>query len=196
MDARRRLLDMVAAGRLTAEEALTLWDALAPEGRAALEEVPARTPEALPRLQEHATPEKWFRVLSWVLSSVGLMLTVGAFWGLFWSGAGWALGLFCLAPLGLVGLGLLWSSWRGVWLAVAVRPAPEEGPRALRFALPLPAGLLPWALRLARPWREANIPLESRTLGAMMRVLREEPLSLTVEDDDGTQVRLWIGHPR
>ena len=54
-------------------------------------------------------------------------------------------------------------------------------------------GWLPLAFRLARPWIGEALPLEGRNLRQMLQVLRQEPLWVTVDDEDGAQVQVWIG---
>ena len=196
MNTRRRLLWMVEEGRLTPEEALRLWRALTPQ------EATSPSAQVVPTLRKSTRPKEQirllagFRVLPWVVGGVGLFCFGGTFWAAMWGGAGWLLGLLCLLPVGLLGLlalGVVWAAWRGAWVRVEIRRPEDEAGQPFRLALPLPVGWLPLAFRLARPWIGEALPLEGRNLRQMLQVLRQEPLWLTVDDEDGTQVQVWIG---
>ena len=196
MNARRRLLRMVEEGRLTPEEALLLWRALTPQGATGPSAPTAPTLGKSPRPEEGARLPGGFRALPWALGGAGVLVLGGTFWAAMWGGAGWLLSLLCLLPVGLLGLlalGVAWTAWRGVWVRVEIRQPEEESGRPFRLALPLPVGWLPLAFRLARPWIGEALPLEGRNLRQMLQVLRQEPLWVTVDDEDGAQVQVWIG---
>ncbi len=202
MRERRRLLRMVEEGRLSPEEALALWQALPPEktSQAPAADPTAETrPEASRPLLEQGFLPRWARILPWAMSGVGALCVGGALGAVFLGGAGWATTLLCWTPLGLLGpvaLALAWTAWRGVWVMFELQNQPGEAPQRLRFTFPLPLGWIPWALRLARPWVGAHLPLEGKHMRHLIQVLRDEPLWLTVDDEDGTQVRVWLGNLR
>lgn len=196
MNGRRRVLRMVEEGRLTPEEALPLWLALGPKQAARPQGQTSRISRTVPRPKEDVHPPLGFRVLPWALGGAGVLFLGGAVWAGVLGGGGWLLSLLCLLPMGLLGLlalGLAWSAWRGVWVWVSIRRAEGAGPRHLSLGLPIPVGWLPLAWRLARPWMDEMWPLDGKTLRQMAQVLHQEPLWLTVDDEDGTQVRVWLG---
>ncbi len=190
-----RLLRLVAERRLSPEEALTLWPLLNPEEPAVPSALPQRTLKEAPHPQAQPVPPVWFRALPWGLGGLGLLALVGAGW--WWAlGPGWLIGVLCVAPLtllGLLALLLLGATWRGLWLVLHLRQPPGETPRFLWLALPVPVGWLPWAVDVARLWYKEALPLDGTNLRQALHVLRDDPLWLSVHDEDGTQVDIWLG---
>lgn len=197
--AEEKILQMVQDGLLTSAEAARLLEALAeaPEEHGEeWEETAVVTPDSLPN-----SPDlDWFRSF-WrlpFLVSIGLVLIIG---GMIWAvwqmaaGAPLFLGLLCLLPL-LTGalLATLLSFWSryAYWLHIRVRE--KEGKRiAISFPIPLLLlrPILRFASRYTGPKQADNLAMAADMLAAIGA--EDEPLYISVDDEDGDRVQIYIG---
>lgn len=194
-EAQRRILRLVAEGKVTPEEALRLLDALNPEAYPDPQGAPRRISGEEPRPEMPEPPQGCARALVWTIGGVGgLFLALTVLWGL--SGPALWVTLLCLTPLGLLGallLALAWGMGRGVWLLLEVQQPPGERPSRIRLGLPLPLRWVPTVVGWLRWALPDDLPLDAEAVRALVETLDEEPVWLTVNDDDGTRVRLWLG---
>ena len=211
-DEREQILKMVSEGKITAEEALKLMQALDESPvEEAVEIVAISTPEegtkeekAEPKPQpdpEFTKKVNRFRRLWLIPLTVGIVLTVlGAWWmytAMLSSGYGfWFLCAWFPFLLGvlIVTLGAISKTSR--WIYVNVEQKPGESPRRIVFAFPIPSPLLRWGVRNFGH----NIPPEHRDTAdiAMKAIFEEdgafnEPLYVDVHDEDGEHVQVYIG---
>ena len=209
-DEREQILKMVADGKITAEEALKLMQAL---DEAPIEEPLDITSLPVPEPKEEQAPPKpkpdpeftnkinRFRRLWLIPLTVGLVFTVlGAYWmysAMLSSGFGfWFLCAWFPFLLGVAVVTLGAISKTSRWLYVNVEQKPGESPRRIVFAFPIPSAMLRWGIRNFGH----NIPPEHRDTAdiAMKAIFEEdsaftEPLYVDVHDEDGEHVQVYIG---
>jgi len=210
-DEREQILKMVADGKITAEEALKLMQALDESPAEETAEIVATPlPEEYKEEKEEPKPQpdpeftkkvNRFRRLWLIPLTVGIVLTVlGAWWmytAMLSSGYGfWFLCAWFPFLLGvlIVTLGAISKTSR--WIYVNVEQKPGESPRRIVFAFPIPSPLLRWGIRNFGH----NIPPEHRDTAdiAMKAIFEEdgaftEPLYVDVHDEDGEHVQVYIG---
>lgn len=209
-DEREQILKMVADGKITAEEALKLMQALdetpveEPVEIVALQSPEPKRDEVPPKPQpdpEFTNKVNRFRRLWLIPLSIGLVLTVlGAWWmysAMLNSGYGfWFLCAWFPFLLGvlIVTIGAISKTSR--WIYVNVEQKPGESPRHIVFAFPIPSALLRWGIQNFGH----NIPPEHRdTADIAMKAIFEddgafkEPLYVDVHDEDGEHVQVYIG---
>lgn len=208
---RKQILKMVEEGRIGAEEAMLLLRALEQDsagveveaGEAApgtgsaanAAEQASRRDLALEEVARRA------RRLTWIPLWVGVGLTVISATLMYWAErrAGFGFWFYCLSlPLafGVLVIALAAGSASARWLFVDVRQKPGERPERITFGFPLPLRFLRWVLRrfghrlpgvrspeTVRDWLE----LMDRGLAS------DAPLIVHVDDEDGEQVRVYIG---
>ena len=161
-DEREQILKMVSEGKITAEEALKLMQALdeSPVEETA-EIVATPIPEEYTEEKEESKPQpdpeftkkvNRFRRLWIIPLTVGILLTVlGAWWmysAMLSSGYGfWFLCAWFPFLLGvlIVTLGAISKTSR--WIYVNVEQKKGEGPRHIVIAFPIPSALLRWGIR-------------------------------------------------
>ncbi len=191
---RLRVLKMVEAGQIGAEEAATLLAALEPEEPAIREEVPSSSGE------RSASPEqRWARFWIYPLMAGGVVLILGALvMGLVYAtdaARGW---LVCGWLPMLLGLGVMLAAWwtrRATWLHLRITPG-ESGRRKIAFSFPLPLTLVAWGLRIAQPFvpqlKETGV--DEVIIALRDSSSRDEPLFIDVQDgEDGERVQVYIG---
>jgi len=208
---RDQILKMVSEGKITPEEALKLMQALDEStDESAVEspvEVIAPTPPPDDQPQQKAQPDpeftdkvNKFRQLWLIPLTVGLILTVlGAWWMYsemlnsgfgFWFLCAW---IPFLLGVAIVTIGAISKTSR--WLYVNVEQKPDESPRHIVVAFPIPSPVLRWGIRNFGH----NIPPEHRAeVDVAMKTIFEEdalkePLFVDVHDEDGGHVQVYIG---
>jgi len=200
-----KILQMVQDGVLTSAEGARLLETLeaSREGAASGEVAAVVSAVSLePEASEPAEPPDmaWFRsfwLLPFVIAAAVLLLTGWGLWAAFQAPSGWAnfFGLLCLGPLfSLAFLGLILAFWSrfAYWLHVRVR---EKKGRRIAISLPLPMILIKLVLRFAGRYvgekQAANLSTASELLSALDE--QGDPLFISVDDDDGDQVQVYIG---
>lgn len=208
---RRRILEMLQAGTISAEEAAALMEAMGDaEPDTALAPVPTtEAPSAFPTEEEQAEEEiiiiekptpsldefspPWG--LPFGLGLGLLMLGIGVLWVMGYLGQMSFFWFFCgLIPIGwavVLVLVAAWLAW-GLWLHVRVESA--DGGR-VRLHIPLPPfGLAVWGLRLAGRFvprfRESAL---DEVLEAMQGEWKRGERMVVNVEDDGDYVEVVIG---
>jgi len=206
---RQKVLEMVAAGTISAEEALRLLDALdSTSGETPGPEMadptsnfsPSRFEDVLPPPPPVNPPDpeeirRWKRW--WIIpAGVGaLTFVLGAWWMYAVWGGFWVLCASVPLLLGLFLLILGVTSRKGLWLHLRVQQPPGETPRRIIISFPIPVRLTAWGLRLVSPF----IPqARGMDLGGMLLTLADEakggtPLLVDVDEGDGERVQVFIG---
>jgi hypothetical protein len=211
-DEREQILKMVSEGKITADEALKLMQALdeppvdetvdvitiPPSGNETSEENAQPAPKPDP---EFTAKINRFRRLWLIPLTAGILLTVlGAWWmytAMLNSGFGfWFLCAWFPFLLGVLIVTLGAVSKTSRWIYINVEQKPGERPRRIVFAFPIPSMLLRWGIKNFGH----NIPPEHRDKADLaMKAIFEnddafnEPLFVDVHDEDGEHVQVYIG---
>jgi hypothetical protein len=191
---RKQILQMVEAGKITADEALALIKELEEDGAVEHAAVPA-TPE-LDRTAAQA------RALWQVPLWIGMAVTVLAALAIYsvMMGAGYSFWFYCLWLPFLLGVLLMaLAAWSRTarWLFVNVdRSRSPDGPRRIFLGFPLPLNLVGWFLRTFGSYiqglRGTNVDEVVEAIS--MAKTTDNPLIVNVDDGgDGERVQVFIG---
>jgi hypothetical protein len=201
---RRKILQMVADGKINAEEAATLMRSLEESDGEEIEIIEGRAgsgsgPSDAPEFEEVRRRAMRFAMIPlWS----GVILTVLSAWGMFsvQQNAGLNFWFFCLTlPLlfGILLLSLGAGSRSSRWLYVNVdRTYQDEWPRVITLALPLPLGLVAWFLKNFGSRIEGlkNTAIDEVLMAISMAKSITEPLIVKVDDGDNSErVQVYIG---
>ena len=201
---RKKILQMVADGKITAEEAANLMrtlDESAEEDIQVIEAVPgsgeagsaaAEFEEVRRRAMRFAAIPLW----------IGIIFTVLSAWGMFsvQQNAGLNFWFFCLTMpflFGILLIALSAGSSSSRWIYVNVdRSYQNEWPRNITIALPLPLGLVSWFLKTFGSYIDGlkRTTVDEVLMAISMAKSMTEPLIINVDDtDDGERVQVFIG---
>jgi hypothetical protein len=203
---RRKILQMVADGKVDAEGAAALMRALE-ESAAAESEVidagPAMSGERsdAPEIDEVRRRARRF---SGAFLWIGILVTVLTAWGMFGiqQNSGLNFWFYCMGmPLtfGILLIALGAGSSTSRWLYVNVdrtRSRDQDGPRNISLAFPLPLGFAAWFIRTFGGYIDG---LKNTNVDDVVQVIAmakdiKDPLIVHVDDgDDGEQVQVFIG---
>ena len=206
---RKKILQMVEEGKLTAEQAASLMSALEanqdqPEGEPEIiqPEVipgPAGSDASAPEFEEvKARARRWAMIPLWV----GIIVTIFSAWGIygilndFGTNYWWICLLFPLF-VGILLIALGAGGPHSRWLYVNVdRRYAQDWPRTITFGFPLPLGLASWFLR---NFGHTIHGLGNTSVDDIIQILdatgkSDEPFIVNVNDDDeGEHVQVYIG---
>jgi hypothetical protein len=186
MSERMRVLEMIEAGEISAEEGARRLEALTELVEPAH---PEATPIALPPWVERV-----WQAVFW--SGVTLMAGGALLVAFFYAGKAGLGSAICGWPMFVFGLlGLLLGLWlpNATWFSLRVR---EEGSRRISLALPLPLGPVAWIVRLVRPFvpRMRDMAVDEVILALRDEVREGHPFVVDVnEGRDGERVHVYIG---
>lgn len=200
---KKKILQMVENGRITAEEGVALIKAL--EEAAAEDEVQvlemgpgSESANDLPEFEEVKARARRYASIP---LGIGIVLTVLAGYWMFalTQNANYGFWFFCAwFPL-LFGILLITLSAGGInsrWLYVDVHQEPGEWPQRITLGFPIPFGLVSWGLRnfghYARDINQVQIDAILEALDASKTL--NEPLIVDVDEGDGGErVQVYIG---
>jgi hypothetical protein len=200
---KKKILQMVEDGKVTAEEAVALIKAL--EEAAAEDEVKVFESEAeresadgVPEFEEVKARARRYASIP---LGIGIGLTVLAGYWMFalTQNSNYGFWFFCAwFPL-LLGILLVTLSAGGVnsrWLYVDVKQEPGEWPQRITLGFPIPFGLVSWGLRnfghYARDINQVQMDAIVEALDASKAL--HEPLIVDVDEGDGGErVQVFIG---
>jgi hypothetical protein len=200
---RRKILQMVADGKISAEEAAKLMQTLEESAEEEIEVI-----ETGPGSGSGATAAAEFdqvrkRAMRFAMIPlwVGIIITVLSAWWMFsiQQNAGLNFWFFCMSmPLlfGILLIALGAGSGTSRWLYVNVdRTHQNEWPRNITIALPLPLGLVGWFLRNFGSHIEGlkKTTVDEVLMAVSMAKSLTEPLIVHVDDDGGERVQVFIG---
>lgn len=209
---RRQILQMVEAGKISADEALVLIRELEQdvedETRADETESGAgpetgsgfESANSAPELERTAEKARslwqiplWIGVGFTVLSALGMYAVMKSAAGMnFW--------FYCLMMPLFLGVGVIaLAAWSRTahWVFVNVdRSRSADGPRRIFIGLPLPLGLASWFLRIfgnrIEGLKDSDVDGMVQAISMVQTV--HEPLIVNVDDsDDGERVQVYIG---
>ncbi|MFQ5436106.1 MAG: hypothetical protein ACE5FD_14635 [Anaerolineae bacterium] len=209
-ETRMRVLQMLQEGAITAAEAKELLDAME-SGETAVPEPPTLIPEpdSEPFTGDIITPDPppdmtRFRRFWQIPFFISLALLLGSgLWlrSLYQRADGaitfgfvcvWSIFIFTVV---LTTLALL--SRQSPWVHVRVK---EQHGRRIAISLPIPMGLAKWGINIARGFvpdkEQASLDMAADFLAEARHNLGQpgaDPLIVSVDDDDGDQVQVYIG---
>ncbi|HMX75689.1 MAG TPA: hypothetical protein PKE35_15660 [Anaerolineales bacterium] len=207
---RRKILQMVADGKISAEEAAGLMRALdedAGEEDSAGEQIEVLQAESGFGPEQTEAPEfdevrrRAFR-FAMIPLWIGVIVTVLSAWGMYsvQMGAGLNFWFFCLTlPLlfGVLLIALGAGGRASRWIYVNVdRSHQNEWPRKITLALPIPLGLVSWFLKNfgSRIDGLKKTTVDDVLMAISMTKSVTEPLIVHVNDDNsGDRVQVFIG---
>lgn len=193
-DEKLRILEMLGAGEITADQAAQLLAALEEPEAEAFEGTDSPSLSPADQMQS-----RWARFWVYPLMAGGIVLVVGALiMGLVYStdtARGWLVCGWLPMILGLVVILIAWWTRSATWLHLRISEGKSKGHK-VAFSFPLPLTLAAWALRVAQPF----VPqLKDWAVDDLIIALRQgksgnQPLFIDVQDDkDGERVQIYIG---
>lgn len=206
---RKKILQMVQDGKISAEQASSLMRALAADAESPQPEIEIIQTESGPGFGGSASSEfeqvkSRARRFAMIPLWIGVFITVLSAWGLYavQQNVGTNFWFYCLIlPLLLgvllIALGAGGPSARWIYVDVDRRNAKAgDGPRHITLGLPLPLGLVAWFFRTFG--RSLKGMSQGRVDGIvqMLEVTRKsgDPLIVNVDETDrGERVQLFIG---
>jgi hypothetical protein len=201
---RKKILQMVADGKINAEEAATLMRALDDSAEEQIQVI-----EAGPSFGSEKTDAPEFDQVrrramrfSGAFLSIGIIFTVLSAWAMFGiqKNNGLNFWFFCMTMplfLGILLTMLGAGSRTSRWLYVNVdRSHQTEFPRNITIAFPLPLGLASWVLKnfghMFSGLKNSNVDEIVQAIAMAKNIT--EPLIVNVDDgDDGEKVQVFIG---
>ena len=199
-EARQQVLQMLEDGKLTAEQAQELLQALEPAGGEAPQEAvegeivaPVEPPD-MDRFRRFWQYPFFITLAVLIVVGLGLRSLYQASDGVltFW--------LFCVSSLFVLTFimtALAFMSRSAPWVHVRIK---EKQGRKIAISLPLPMGLAQWGINIARNFvpdaKQANLDMAAEFIRSARHDLRgpdTEPLMINVDDEDGDQVQVFIG---
>lgn len=197
---RAKILQMIADGKISAEEAAQLLSALGDgeetrdvppvAGRGGDDDAPDSPPMQMPH----------FGNLWLIPMYLGLVLFVCgalAVFPLYTQSGSWLLAV-CGWPIFLIGLlamVLAWLSRRSRWIHVRISNV-DGSKRNIRFSFPIPLRLSAWALRIGSRFipKLKDTGVDEMIVALEDGLTSDQPLYVDVqEDDDGERVQVYIG---
>jgi hypothetical protein len=202
-EAEERILEMLSAGTITAEEAEELLAALGSgdQGEPILGAVvePPEIQDAKP----HTPPPDLSRFRRWW--RIPLFIALGS---AIVSGAGLVLMYQSTEQIALLGFMCIWSIFiialfgsvillltrRSTWFYISVD---EKDGHSFAFGMPMPLGLVDWSVKVARPFVPDKQAAHLETASAFVSVMKDDPdaapIIIDVDDEDGDKVQVYIG---
>jgi len=205
---RKKILQMVEEGKISAEEAAKLMSALDADKAEAEVEVFQSEPSSgfeggAPVAPEFENVKARARQFAMIPLWIGVAIAVLSAWGIYsvQQSAGMNFWFFCLIVPLLLGVLLIALGAGGQgskWLYVNVdRRQAHDGPRNITLGFPLPLGLTSWFLRNfghnIQGMKNTNVDDIIQVLDATGK--SGEPLIVNVHNDDGDgeHVQVYIG---
>lgn len=201
---RRKILQLVADGTISAEEAANLMRTLEESAESEVEVLEAGAGAGGERSDAPEFEEVRRRAMRWAFIplTIGVFTTVLSAWGMFaiQQNAGLNFWFYCLTlPLFLGILLIVLGAGGGTsrWLYVNVdRSRSHDGPKNITIALPLPLGLVGWFLRnfgsRIDGLKKSRVDDVLHAI-SMTKSIRE-PLIVNVDESEtGERVQVFIG---
>lgn len=202
-EAEERILEMLAEGTITAEEAEELLAAISADDQ--VEPLSGAVIEA-PEIQDakpHSPPPDLSRFRRWW--QIPLFIALGS---AIVTGAGLILMYQSTEQIALLGFMCIWSIFliaffaslllllarRSTWFYIKVEE--KDGSR-FAFGMPMPLGLVNWSIKVASPFVPDKQAAHLETASAFVSVMKDDPevvpIVIDVDDEDGDKVQIYIG---
>lgn len=204
---RKKVLDMVAEGKINAEEAARLMRVLDEAAEQPIEVIPPVA--AAPGWEKVDAPEfeqvqRRARRFSGAFVWIGVITIVLSAWAMsaILQSAGVNFWFICMSMplfLGILFLALGASSRTSRWIYVDVdrrNSHDGDGPKHITLAFPLPLGFVSWFIKnfghLIDGLKDQNIDMVLQAIAATREMT--EPIIVNVDNhDDGEKVQVFIG---
>ena len=201
---RRKILQLVADGKISADEAAALMRTLDETADEEIEVIEAGPVAGGERSDPSYFEELRRRAMRWAMIPLwgGVLFTILSAWGMYsvQQNTGYTFWFFCLGMPLLFGVLLIVLGAGGIgsrWLYVNVdRTRARDWPKNITIALPLPLGLVSWFLKNFGSHIEG---LKKTTVDEVIMAISltksvNEPLIVNVDDGkDGERVQVFIG---
>ena len=199
---RRKILQMVADGKINAEEAASLMRTLEESAEAevdVLEAAPGSGGAGSGAAEFDQVRER-AKLFALIPLWSGVILTVFSAWWMYsiQQNAGLNFWFFCVFMLFLLGVLLIAMSGSTRWLYVNVDRSHAERadwPKNITIAFPLPLGLVGWFLKNFGSHIDGlkKTTIDEALMAVSTANLVTEPLIIHVDDDGGERVQVFIG---
>lgn len=195
---RKKILQMVADGKISAEEAARLMRSLEEAAEAEIEvfeteSVSGEERVSAPEFDQVRERAKFF---AWIPLGVGILLTILTSWWMFsiLQKSGLNFWFFCVSILFMLGVFLIALRGASHWLYVNVdRSRRSDGPKNITLAFPLPLGLAGWFLKNFGSHLQWDHVDEILT-AVLAAQTATEPLIVNVDEGNGGErVQVFIG---
>ncbi len=204
---RRKILQLVEEGKISAQEAAELMRALDDDVEEEESEVEVIQPAASPKFEQSAAPEfdqikSRARRFALIPIWAGVLITIFSSWAIYAirQNVGPNFWFYCMIlPLMLgvllIALGSGGRSSRWIYVNVDRRNAkPGDGPRHITLGFPAPLGFIGWFFSTFGRNIEGLGKGRGQAIAEMMEAAKnsDEPLMINVDDDD-EHVQVYIG---
>ena len=200
---KKKILQMVEDGKITAEEAMTLIKAIEDAAEDEVEVIELESGSGVGRSAGLEFEEVKARAKKYAMVplGIGIVFTIlSAYWMYaLVQNANYGFWFFCAwFPL-LLGVFLLTFSAGGMnsrWLYVNVEQAQDEWPQHITFGFPIPLGLISWSLRNFGHFIRGK---DMKNVDQMLMALSladklDDPLIVNVDEGEhGDRVQVYIG---
>jgi len=195
---RRKILQMVADGKISAEEAAALMRSLEESAEEEIEVIETGSASGGERVSapEFDQIRERARLFAWIPLGVGIILTILTSWWMFsiQQKSGLNFWFFCMSMPFLFGVFLIALSGASRWLYVNVdRSHQTDWPKNITLALPLPLGLAGWFLKNFGSHLQWD-HVDEILMAILAAKTTSEPLIVNVDEGDGGErVQVFIG---
>ncbi len=198
VEERAKILQMVADGKINAEEAARLMRSLEELAEDEMQPIEAASTLGAESLSAAAFDQirEQVKCFMWILLGAGILLTLFTGWWMFFiqQSVGLNFWFFCLTLPFLLGVLLVALSRSSRWLYVHIDRAWQPvQPANITLALPLPLGLAGWFFKnFGSLFKGANTGQILAAISAAKTV--KEPLIINVDEGEGGErVQVFIG---
>jgi hypothetical protein len=201
---RRKILQLVADGKINADEAANLMHTLEESAEEEIEVLGAASGMGGERSDSTDFDNVRKRAMRWAMIPLwgGVLFTILSAWGMYaiQQNAGYNFWFVCLGMplfLGVLLIALAAGGMGSRWLYVNVdRTQAQDWPKNITIAFPLPLGLVSWFLKTFGSRIEGlkKTTVDEVVMAIAMTKTMNEPLIINVDDsDDGERVQVFIG---
>jgi hypothetical protein len=202
-EAEDRILEMLADGTISADEAQELLSVLAADDQDSLgsseviesmevqDAKPHTPPPELSRFRRLWRIPLFVAAGSAVISGAGLILMYQA------SEQIALLGFMCIWSIFIIALFtavILLVTLRSTWLYINIE---EQDGSGFALGMPMPLGWINWLVKVARPFVPDKQAAYLETAGTFASVMKDDPeaapIVIDIDDDDGDKVQVFLG---
>jgi hypothetical protein len=201
---RRKILQLIADGKISADEAAKLMRTLEESTEEEIEIIGTASGMGGERSDTTDFDNIRKRAMRWVMIPLwaGIIFTVFSAWGMYsiQQNSGYNFWFFFLGMpffLGVLLIALTAGGMNSRWIYVNVdRTQAQDWPKNITIALPLPLGLVSWFLKTfgSRIDGLKKTSVDEVLMAIAMTKTMKEPLIINVDDSkDGERVQVFIG---
>jgi hypothetical protein len=201
---RRKILQLVADGKISADEAATLMRTLEESAEEEIQALGTASGMSGERSDTTDFDHVRKRAMRWAMIPLwgGIIFTVFSAWGMYsiQQNSGYNFWFFCLGMplfLGVLLIALTAGGMNSRWVYVNVdRTQAQDWPKNITIAFPLPLGLASWFLRTFGSRIEGlkKTTVDEVIMAIAMTKTVKEPLIVNVDEGaNGERVQVFIG---